>query len=365
MTPSPSDMVERIRREQFADNRLTLADIQVIERPDTVRLIGTVLDRPAADAFVSALRDTAPSINWHDELTPLVAGPAYGWALLNRAVLDLRREPSSSAERISQVVFGEAVEVLRRHESWAFVRLPDGYLGWIHAQGWQPGAPLALCDAATAHGWATAATHVVTRPLLPYYPSPAVAPLRQSALLPFGALLHVEQQQGGWSEVRFPDGTAQWLKSSGIVSLARRPKPTVRGLRTAVTWLHGMIGLPYLWGGRSPFGYDCSGLAQALYNLLGVSLRRDADQQAAQGRPVAFDDIQFGDLIFTDTSVSAADLAAHGPRNVTHVMIALDGDDFLHASFRAYGLYPGSFNPASPFYLPSFRERFISARRYM
>lgn len=357
MSASPQELVLELQRQHFADRRLTRSTIHVAEDAQAVRVQGQVLDRRDADTLLATLRQHAPAIAWQDELVPLVAGPEYGWAMLNRAVSDLRLEPTNKAERVSQVVFGEAVEILERRDGWWFVRLPDGYLGWVAAEA------LHETTQAAAESWQAEATHIVTHSLLPVYADLSGSGEQQYMLLPFGSRVVVTNEDGRWSTLRMPNGMRLWAPTFGLLPLNERPDASPAGLREVVEWLYPMVGVPYLWGGRTPFGYDCSGVVQAVYALLDMPLLRDADQQYTQGRAVARNEMLWGDLLFFDTSLIETELANDSDRYITHVALALDDDDFLHASSQYGGLVRGSLNPASPFFTPSYEQRLIGTRR--
>ncbi len=360
MAVSLTDLVERVRREYFGDASLTHAELRVQQQGTTVTISGTVLDRPAAELLLGALHQRLPLVNWHDEMTPLVSGPDYSWAISRRPVLDVRGEPSSRAERVTQIIFGEPLEILRLSGSWAFIRARDGYLGWTQHE------PLLACTAEAARDWGAGATHLVRQPLLACYADRSGEPHQQVMLLPFGARLNVEGSDGPYRRVRCPEGKVRWVPTTGLLPLGELAHTGVDGLRTIVNWAQSLVGVPYLWGGKTPFGYDCSGLVQTFYGMLGADLRRDADQQAAEGHPVEFDDVRFGDLIFLDTDAAEAELhVRRRDLQVTHVVLALDGHDFLHASRRYGGVARGSFDPHSPWYALTYRERFVGARRYL
>ena len=360
MVVSPIELVERLRREYFSDPSLTHADLKVKQHGSTVTISGTILDRSSAELLLGTLHQRLPLTNWRDETTPLVAGPDYSWAIARRAVLDVRDEPSNRAERVTQIIYGEPVEILRLSGSWAFIRARDGYLGWTHHD------PLLTCTAEAARDWMAAATHLVRQPLLACYADRSGEPHQQVMLLPFGARLNVDGSDGPYRRVRCPEGKVRWVPATGLLPLDELMHRGAEGLRTVVNWAQTLVGVPYLWGGKTPFGYDCSGLVQMLYGMLGVDLRRNADQQAAEGHPVEFDELQFGDLIFLDTDAAEAELHARRHHlEITHVIFALDGPDFLHASRRYGGVVRGSFDPHSPWYVPTYRERFVTARRYL
>ncbi|HZG66066.1 MAG TPA: C40 family peptidase [Herpetosiphonaceae bacterium] len=359
MIVSPADLVHGLRRELFADRRSTHANLTVEQRAEVVSISGTVLDRGAAEALLGTLNKRAPTVNWRDETTPLVAGPDYSWALNTRAVVDVRHEPSHKTERITQIVYGERLEILRLVDNWAFVRLQDGYLGWAQIDSLQ------ICTAEAATEWISSATHLVRQPLLPCYATSNGEPHQQVMLLPFGARLHVIGADGPYRRVRCPDGVTRWVPVTGLLPLGEPAHSGIEGLHTVVSWAHALIGVPYLWGGKTPFGYDCSGLVQTCFNMIGIHLRRDADQQFTEGQAVDFDEVEFGDCLFFDTSVPEEALHGGHELKVTHVGLALDGQEFLHASRTHGGVVRGSFDAHSPLFVRGARLRFLGARRYV
>jgi hypothetical protein len=359
MIVSPVDLVQGLRRELFADQRLTHADLMIEQRAETVSISGTVLDRGTAEYLLGALNRRAPAVNWRDETTPLVSGPDYGWAINSRAVIDVRHEASHTTERVTQIIYGERLEILRLVDNWAFVRLQDGYLGWAQIHSLQ------TYTAEAAHDWTSSATHLVRQSLLPCYSAASGEPHQQVMLLPFGARLHVIGADGPYRRIRCPDSVTRWVPATGILPIGDLVNTGIEGLHTVVSWAHTVIGVPYLWGGKTPFGYDCSGLVQTLYGMIGVPLRRDADQQFSEGHAVDFDEVEFGDCLFFDTSTADNALHSRHELQVTHVGLALGDQEYLHASRSNGGVVRGSFDQHSPLYVRGARQRFLGARRYI
>jgi cell wall-associated NlpC family hydrolase len=179
----------------------------------------------------------------------------------------------------TQVLYGESVRVLGRRGGWTHIAVPDqpspldprGYPGWVRS--WQLGA-------------AIGAPLVVTA---------------RSAKLTNG------------TEIGFGSQVA----AGAVPGTATRPLPRTRAdiVRTAKQFL----GLHYLWGGLSAWGYDCSGLTWAAYRAHGITIPRDADAQFAAGTPVPLSQVQPGDLLFYEHPV------------VGHVSMALGGGLMIEA----------------------------------
>jgi len=144
------------------------------------------------------------------------------------------------------------------------------------------------------------------------------------ATAPLLAIVEVVEDRPEWKRVRLPDGRRGWVQG-GDLEPAPPPHPPALpdGAALAATALR-FLGLPYLWGGTTPFGIDCSGLSQLVYRLHGHLLPRDADLQHAHAGLHSVDRavLLSGDLVF------------FGPdeKSTTHVGIALDRDRFVSAT---------------------------------
>jgi cell wall-associated NlpC family hydrolase len=159
--------------------------------------------------------------------------------------------------------------------------------------------------------------------------------------------------------VALPEGRTGYVARAADEDLARGRQTRSATPAALEATARQFLGVPYLWGGTSAKGFDCSGYAKTIYWLNGVDLPRDADQQAEAGQPVSldggFDALRKGDLLFF---VSAP--GRQGP--ITHVAFYLGGGEYLHASGM---VKRNSLDPRSPVYSESLVKRLVKARRFV
>ena len=215
---------------------------------------------------------------------------------VTQAIAPLRRLPASDAEQLTQALRGEPVTIYDRNgEGFAWGQLhSDGYVGWL------PESALARASAKP--------THKVTALTTLAFPGPSIK-LPPVASLPMGARLNIAREDGMFAIT--PEG--QHLPRRHLAPLdAHSPDFVAVAERFA--------GTPYLWGGKSAFGIDCSGLVQVALTAAGTGCPRDSDMQCdGLGRELSATEswyLQRGDLIFWKG----------------HVAIVRDGESLVHAN---------------------------------
>ena len=182
-------------------------------------------------------------------------------ALVTTAVADLRARPAHQAELVSQRWLGEALRVLAWRRQWARVAGFDGYPGWVRT--WS----LMRVAEHEARAWQRAA-HVVVAPGVQ---ARVAGGERQP--LPWGAQVVESGRRGDRVRIVLPDGRPARVAAEAL----RRRRG--RGVHAVLDTVRAVLGTPYLWGGTTPAGFDCSGLMQWAFALCGLPLPRDADQQ--------------------------------------------------------------------------------------
>ena len=236
-----------------------------------------------ADLAAEELRGRAAAPRYVAGETRQLAAPA----------LPLRREPRFDATLDSEVLFGETLRVFDESEGWAWVQLVrDGYVGYVPSDG------LSRAVVPPTHRVAALRTYV--------YPAPDIKspPL---ALLSLNSLIAASAVEGRFLA----------LATGGFV-VADHARALDRQADDYVDVAMAFLGTPYLWGGRTSLGVDCSGLVQLAAEAAGLSCPRDADMQGSElgAALVGAATLARGDLVFWDG----------------HVGIMASGDDLLHAS---------------------------------
>ncbi|HEY1025643.1 MAG TPA: C40 family peptidase [Sphingobacteriaceae bacterium] len=215
----------------------------------------------------------------------------------------LRCEPADRSEMISQLLFGDHFEVLELAGKWVRIRMAyDGYEGWMDPkQAMTIDGELFDKLSFSADILGLEVCHSVVRT--------DVGELLY--LLPGSSLPELQDRQ-----FRINDAVFQ-LKTTAV-------KPDLKGFKTGIEQAAMFyLNAPYLWGGRSPFGIDCSGFSQIVFKQFSIRLKRDAWQQALQGDLVGFlQEARAGDLAFFDNDEG----------RITHVGIMLGNDKIIHAS---------------------------------
>jgi len=228
--------------------------------------------------------------------------------------------PSEKTAVVSQAIYGSNVLLLTARGEWSKIQTSDRY------KGWTPSRYLRIVQIGA--GYATAGRTVQVESLFAnVYREPDVARHKPVITIPFECRLEVaEEGKGkdeGWLQVRLPTKQTAWIQSGDVISESK-----TLSIPESIELAKRFLGLPYLWGGRSSFGYDCSGFTQMLVRARGIEMPRDADQQAAWKGVVSVDrkDLQAGDLLFFGSSL----------KDITHTGMYIGDGQFIQDSTHSH-----------------------------
>ncbi len=239
-------------------------------------------------------------------------------------VLPLYREPSSASEQVTQAITGARVQVAETQDGFARLVTADRYAGWAREAALTvlPDAPLP-------------AVHISTL-FAEVHAAPALQSLLLTKLVLGSRVARLPApDDADFFCIALPDGQQGFICHS---CLREPPTLAVEAIGTqAVSVALRLMGTPYLWGGCTPFGIDCSGLTQLAYAQSGVLLLRDADLQwrdrrfwpACEGQPLPAAQLEPGDLVV---------FSSREDTRATHIGLALGDGRFVHASSRGGGV---------------------------
>lgn len=315
------DTIEAVRKNLQLDYRSSIFDVRVEQRGGRLCILGATTVPAAVDSLIARLTEEKDRKYIRDEVQRLPEAGAKSdvYVLVRAAIAPVYGDPALPAPQISQAVLGTRLDLLNRVGDWCRVRLEDGYIGWVHKGYLQIGGE------DWAYSWERGSRG-----------EPAVSlgceliddTGRVFARLPWGARcvrFSAEQYE-------LPDGRRGTISAGEVVAVDRIadwfPPRGDSVSRTARRW----IGAPYLWGGVTTAGVDCSGLVQAVFWLHGVALPRDSDQQSHRGDEIDpgrnFENLNPGDLVFFSET----------PARVSHVAIALGGTHIVHSALTNGGV---------------------------
>lgn len=231
------------------------------------------------------------------------------------SVIPCRKEPSSTSEMVTQLLFGETYTVVEDREDWiSIVTTYDNYRCWISGK---------QHTALSAAQYNTISSHILNSELVQ-----VVNDVTSNKLFP----LTIGADLPGFSNGKFKIAGSEYTFEGNTIDSSQK-----KSVKELIDTAYLFLNAPYLWGGRSPFGIDCSGFTQLVYKLNGYKLPRDASQQVELGAPLSFvEEAEAGDLAFFDNEEG----------HIVHVGLIIDDQQIIHASgsvridkFDHYGIF--------------------------
>ncbi len=253
----------------------------------------------------------------------LAASSRVGMGVVVVTVENMHSGPSGTADVVSQAILGTNVDILGsvsnpEGEVWYEVETPDTYKGWIAASSLRPykGGEKSYAD--------TGSLFVVTSLFANVYPVSDVTERKPLMTAPMSSVLEAGEARDGWIRILLPGGGEGWIqKGDGKLRPAPMVWPRLPAEEMAAL-AKRFLGLPYLWGGTTPFGLDCSGFVQLIYKMGGIPILRDADIQFEGSGLAAVPrgEERTGDLVFFGSSKD----------RISHVGMMVEGNEFIHST---------------------------------
>ncbi len=268
------------------------------------------------------------------------------YGIVNISVANMRAQPIFQSELVNQVVLGTILPIYEAQNDFYYVQSPDGYWGWVNHHS------VAKCDATYAREWKEASYVMV----IGNYGIVRKGVYHNTEVLTdlvTGAILNKLDEESNFVKVRLPDRKTGYVEKSLVIHKTEQQKmiPTRTNI---IKMSKKFLGIPYLWGGNSSRGFDCSGFVQTVFRLMNVKLPRDARQMAEVGMEVPLthnlENLRIGDLLFFGKTL----------QRITHVALYLGNHLFIHAEGK---VRINSLAPESKIYNEHRRETLLKAQR--
>jgi len=349
-------VVKSVKDSYAPDRRTVVYDVAWSTQGPAVVLKGE-LDNPEVKAALidGVKKATASAVVDSIRMLPDTALGEKLYGIVILSVGNVRSRPDNDEELSTQVLMGTVVKLLKERSGYYYIQMPDRYLGWI-----SKGSVQAVTKS-VADGWDAETKVIVTQ----YYGTVR----EQSDIASFavcdvvaGGIFKAGSESGGWRAVELADGRKGYIEAALVQEHESWKKSRRLTGENIATIAKMFIGVPYLWGGTSIKGMDCSGFTKIVYRLNGVELNRDASQQALMGKEVVvgslFENARMGDLLFFGQKATG-----DKPERITHVGIYLENRMFIHAGSKNARIAYNSMDPASNIFDDYLLEAFVRARR--
>jgi len=350
------DLRDSIEKEYAPDKRVALFNIIISAVDGTILLKGDS-DQPKAVAELKQ-KLSDQNVKFVDSIVmlPNASVGETKYAVVNNSVANIRSQSRHSGELATQALLGMGLKVLKIKGAFYLVQTPDAYISWVDHGG------VLLMDEDAYLEWNKAPKIIFTKPWGYSYKDMNSDSQKVSDLV-LGAQLKLLSEEGKFFKVSYPDGRVAYVKKSESKLYDQWIKNVKPSGELIEKYALDFMGTPYLWGGTSTKGMDCSGFTKTVYLLNGFIIPRDASQQINAGLDIdpdlKFENLKKGDLMFFGKKATDST-----KQRTTHVGIWLGNGkgEFIH---EASQVRMSSIDPDSDYYDEANAKRYLGSRRYL
>ncbi|MCG1035642.1 C40 family peptidase [Polaribacter sargassicola] len=355
-----TEEIENIHAElkaKFApDKRVELFDINFEQVDNQLILEGETTCKKAFNILLDSLKKRNLKFTNNVRVLPDSAVGNLQFAVARNSVINIRSNPKHSAELGTQGLLGMSLKVLDKKGDFYRIQTPDSYISWVDRGG------ITRMTKAEINAW-DAAKKVIYTENFGYVYSDKSDKSQIVADITLGGLLKYITEDNDFYKVKYPDDRIGYIKKSEALVYNNWLQNVDATQENIETVAKTMMGSPYLWGGTSSKGMDCSGFTKMVYLINGFVIPRDASQQITAGKIVdedlKFEGLEKGDLLFFGKKATA-----DKKQRVTHVGIWLGNGkmEFIHS---AGNVHLSSMDENHPEYDDFNKNRYLGSRRYL
>lgn len=317
-----NDEITKLKAEFAPDMRVAVLNVDAEQQGENYILKGETNLPNAIESLKKALEKNNISFIDSIQVLPTKALEGKTNAVITISVANLRSKPKHSSELATQATLGTPIKVLKKEGDWYYIQTPDNYLSWV-----DEGAITVMNDA-VFNAWKATDKIIYTKTYGHSYNDDKESEIVSDLVA--GNILEFVQQTDNHFIAAYPDGRIALLRADEAqqYSFWLTKNPTKDSL---VATSKKLMGVPYLWGGTSTKGVDCSGFTKTIYFLNGMVIPRDASQQVYTGKAIDsvknFKTLQKGDLLFFGRKATDST-----KQKVVHVGMWIGNNEFIHSS---------------------------------
>lgn len=318
-----NEIVTETQKAFVPDKRVGIFDIKTEFSENKIIILGETDNKNALDRLIDRL-NTELNISVENKvlLLPDTALKNNVFGIVSVSVANMRKENDHDAEMVSQTILGTIVKLLKKKSGFYLVQTPDGYLGWVES------GSLVICDENKINEWNNS-KRLFYIELFGIVYSKKVNNSDPVCDIVAGSEVKLLGKEGKWWKVMTPRGETGYLPISTAIEKEKWLKTRKLNFENIFKTAKRFLGFPYLWGGTSSKGLDCSGFVKTVFYLNGYLLPRDASQQANIGEEIIPEDnyknVRPGDLLFFGSKKD-------GKLRVTHVAIYIKDYTYIHCA---------------------------------
>jgi len=335
------------------DKRTAVFDVEPVVTDSQLILKGVTTSKEAKEATLNLFAQFKWQVADSIRLLPDSASVGSIYGIVNHSVVPMNSKPRFSSEMSTQALLGMPVRILQK-DSWLRVQMADNYIAWTVA------GYIKQVSREVYNAWITAPKVIFLSHYGTAYSKPDLTSTPVSDLVS-GCMLKLEGVEGSFYKVSYPDGRTGYVRTSEAKPVDEWLKGINLSAESLINAAYSLNGTPYLWGGTSSKGVDCSGFIKTITFLHGLILQRDASQQVHTGIPVdisaGYDNLQPGDLLFFGEKATA-----DNKERIIHVGLYVGDKTFIHS---INNVHTGSFDPESDLYDDYNTKRFLRATRIL
>ncbi|MEZ4961376.1 MAG: C40 family peptidase [Saprospiraceae bacterium] len=346
--------IQQVKEKYAPDTRVAFFNLAAEQQGSNIAIKGMTIASAAKQELFQSLKNQGVEALDSVEVLPSPSLNGQRFGVVNVSVCNIRSNPKHAAELATQALLGTPLRVWKQEGSFFLIQTPDDYFGWLDSGGFQ------CMDSTQFFHYLQSERAVCTTDYVFAFEKPMEnAPVVSDLLA--GNILQTLGQEGGFTKIGFPDGRIGFVKSSQLMPLGEWLASRQPDAGHILSSAREMMGRPYLWGGTSGKGMDCSGFTKTVFFLNGLQLPRDASQQ-----------VQVGDAVESDTTLKnllPGDLLFFGKKaegnkkeRITHVAIYMGNGKIIHAANK---VETGSLHRGDPDFLEGRLHTFVRAKRML